>query len=470
MILADSINLPLVAGLGLITFGPLTLLVTLIEGATFRYILGVRVRSSFRPILIANLLSTLAGGILLMFQDVIIFGSGITESIPSFVHGYRWIGPLLIVGYLAKSLLVEGLWLTRRAALAALARPRPEVLRGVLLGNVLSYLVVGPLFYVTTRPHFGGIETTFDARWTANADEVIYFIDRKDHTVKRSLLRGGKVETLVPFPVWSFLVSDDESTIAYVATDGALDVYRAGQPGAIRVSEPKRVNFLTSVSLSPDNQSIAFVESPKGDWPYPEDAQSKLKIRPIAKESEVEIASLPASAWDTPIAWSRDGQFIYALLHVQQKRQFWKIRAREPSGAREECAVAPAPSEFVVNYGRFQRRTAFVGGRPMIQFPEQFSAGPFSVEVYPWLGSFVRIDKGSERVLFLQNEYGLLNLSMPPFQSAMFLPKGDELLIETWGQTYLLGIDERRMGLVADGDQFVLRTSSFCKEFDSSDE
>ena len=36
MILADAINLPLVAGLGLVTFGPLTLLVTVVESLVFR--------------------------------------------------------------------------------------------------------------------------------------------------------------------------------------------------------------------------------------------------------------------------------------------------------------------------------------------------------------------------------------------------------------------------------------------------
>jgi len=78
-ILADAINLPLVAGLGLITIGPLTLLVTAIESLVFRLYLKTGFRIVVKRVLIANVISTLAGGLLLMFQDVVIHGTGIAD-------------------------------------------------------------------------------------------------------------------------------------------------------------------------------------------------------------------------------------------------------------------------------------------------------------------------------------------------------------------------------------------------------
>ena len=72
MILADAINLPLVAGLGLITIGPLTLLVTAIESLVFRLHLGTSFHAVVKRVLVANIISTVAGGLLLMFQDMIV--------------------------------------------------------------------------------------------------------------------------------------------------------------------------------------------------------------------------------------------------------------------------------------------------------------------------------------------------------------------------------------------------------------
>lgn len=61
MMLADAINLPLVAGLGLVALGPLILLVTVIEALVFRARLKTGFRAVLEPLLFANVVSTLAG-------------------------------------------------------------------------------------------------------------------------------------------------------------------------------------------------------------------------------------------------------------------------------------------------------------------------------------------------------------------------------------------------------------------------
>lgn len=69
MILADGINLPIVLLLGLATIGPLTLLVVAIESLTLRIVYRVPIRASLKPVLVANILSTVAGLLVYMFQD-----------------------------------------------------------------------------------------------------------------------------------------------------------------------------------------------------------------------------------------------------------------------------------------------------------------------------------------------------------------------------------------------------------------
>lgn len=482
MILADGINLPLVAGLGLGTFGPLTLLVTVVESLVFKVLLKTGFGPVFKRVLVANIISTLAGGLLLIFQDVIVHATGIRESIPAFVRGYRWVGPVLIAGYFAKSVLVEGFWLTRRRFLERIERPMGGALRAVLSGNVFSYLIVGPLFYFTTRPHFAGLETTFDTGWTANPDLVVYYIDRDDEFVKRTRLATTEVQTLIPHPAWSFLISEDESTFAYVGTDGRLYAYQAAAGDPVLVRDAHEGCFITTVSIAPDNQRIAFVEPPPGaDWPYAQGTEETLEVMELERREVVEIGKLPAQGWGSPIAWSVTGSEIYALCvgrgcDVDSGRAdsatatVYVFSTEPPYGLREKRTDLPTQSEIVVNYGRLQGNAAYVGGRPMMLPQRRFHAGGYDIEVWPYLGSGMRVKREGEVALVLQNEYGLLNLSLPPVGGATLLPTGDEVLLEWWGQTYLLSVQKRRLGLAAMGDQYVLRTPEFRVAFETGNE
>ena len=482
MTLADAINMPLVAGLGLITIGPLTLLVTAIELLVFRFYLRTGLRTVIKRVLVANIISTLAGGLLLMFQDVIIHGTGIRESIPAFVRGYRWVGPLLIAVYFMKSVLVEGLWLTRRRFLEKIERRGSGVLRVVLVGNVFSYLIVGPLFYITTRPHFAGMETTFDASWTANPEMVVYYIDRDDEHVKRMQLNGQDAQTLIPFPAWSFLVSEDESTFAYVGTSGSLFAYRAGDKEPVLIRETDEGCFMTTVSLSPDNRRVAYLDPPQDEeWPYSRDAKETIKVFDLETHEVAALGTVPANDWGSPVTWSADGGSVYILQidreydmdggNVEsEQRTVYVFDTEPPFGLREKMTTMPPLSDLVVNYVRARGSSAYVGGRPMIIPPRHFEVGEYKVEVWPYLGSGIRVDGEGGPVLLLQNEYGLLNLSFPPIESALALPSGNEVLLEWWSQLYVLSIDQRKLGRAADGDQYVLRTPEFRVTFTTEGE
>ena len=143
------------------------------------------------------------------------------------------------------------------------------------------------------------------------------------------------------------------------------------------------------------------------------------------------------------------------------------FNAEPPYGLREKRTTPPGESDLVVNYGRTRGHTAQIGGRPVGVAQGRFQAGAYDIEVWPFLGSGLRVQRDGKPVLSLQNEYGLLNLSLPPIKGAAFLQAGDELLLEWWGQTYLLSLPKGRLGLAANGDQFVLRNPEFRVSFES---
>lgn len=482
MLLADGINLPIVAVLGIATFTPLTLLVTAVEACVFRYVLKVDFRRAFVPIFIANILSTLAGGVLLFSQEFIVQASGIRDSIPAFVSGYRWLAPCLILGYFLKSILVEGVYLNRPRPRARLEWPNKGVWRTVLLGNLASYLIVGPLFYCTTRPGFAGLETTFDASWAAKPGEIVYFIDREDHHVKRKCIGKPDVQMLIPDSVWAFLVSEDESTFAYVGTNGKLYAYRASAQAPILVQEADYDCFLWAVSLSPDNRRIAYVDPPTGrSFGGEKNINYILKVMDLETREVADVGDLPAADWHTTVGWSAQGDVIYSLRVKRsydvgsgrkntEERTVYAFDANPPYGLRDTTNSLPPASDLVVNYGRLRGYPASVSYHgAYIQPPRHFHADDYEVEVWPYMGSGMRI-KGDNADLFLQNEYGLLNLSWPALQNAFYLPDTGEFLLEWWGQTYLLDLKNRRLGLAADGDGVVLPSREFRLSFEASSE
>ena len=156
--LPTPINFPVVAAAGLIVLGPLVLLVTSVEWFVFRHVVAVTTGCVFRRLLWANVLSTSAGGIVCVFQDSVIEASSIDVSVPAFAKGYWWVALILILIYFAKTLIVEGIVIATRGFAEVLERSRLRLLRGVLLANIASYCIVGPLFYLATRPTFGHLE------------------------------------------------------------------------------------------------------------------------------------------------------------------------------------------------------------------------------------------------------------------------------------------------------------------------
>lgn len=351
------------------------------------------------------------------------------------------------------------------------------MLRAVLIGNVLSYLVVGPLFYITTRPHFAGLETTFDASWTMNPDLIVYYVDSRDEHVKRKRLGGAGVSTLIPFPARSFLISEDESTCAFVGKSGSLFVYRAGEREPILVRETDEGCFMTTVSLSPDNRRVAYVEPPPDEeWPYSQNAQETIKVLDLETHEAIALGSAPANDWGSPLAWSADGRSV-CWLQIRQEyaangggvepehRSVYVFDTEPPFGLREKTETMPLLTDLVVNYVRAQGNPVRVGGRPTIIPPRRFQTGGFKVEVWPYLGSGIRVDGNDGPILALQNEYGLLNLSRPAIWSATALPDGNELLLEWWNQLYVLSILQRKLGHAADGSEYVLRTPEFRVSF-----
>ena len=204
MMLADGINLPIVAALGLAVFVPLTLFVTLVESFVLRWFAGIPIKRSFRVVFLANVLSTVTGWLVYGFQYSLLGALGF-RGIYSYAQYYVWIALILIAAYYVKSILVEGLIIARRRLFEPFGLTRRGLWVGVIVANAASYLFVGPLFYYTTRPTFGGTSIVLDPVIVAACNDTIYYLDR-DSRLCVIGADGSKQRQITNQPVRTFWI------------------------------------------------------------------------------------------------------------------------------------------------------------------------------------------------------------------------------------------------------------------------
>lgn len=447
--LANGINLPLVMMWGCVLLAPLTLLVALVESAAFRVIVGIRFRKVFWWVLGANIASTIAGGALYSLQDGIIEATGIMASIPEFVHGYTWVGILLIFLYFVKSVIVEGL-IVGGCFLADRAETRwAGIVKALLAGNVITYCLVGPLFYFATRPTFGHAELLDTTAWTANSDLPVYFIDTEDQFIKAIRADGSDLRTVVPFPADAFLMSEDATAFVYLGTDDGLYLYRQQDAQPTFMVQTENRYDLHNVSLSHDASRVAYV-----------DRIDKLKVFDVATGETVEVSlgQMETTRGVSPTSWSSSGESIYVRFKVGDLA----IHRGAPPWDLIEMRDSDTPhrDEPVVNYLRTPRT-------PYDWMPEVFhdKQGSYEIDCEPGLVAHVRVSKNGDHVMAMRNDYGLLKLGLPGPHSPTFLPNGSEAILEWWGQLYILDYEHRRLGLLTRGEKYVLPTSRFQVHF-----
>ena len=461
-LLADGIELPIVAAWGLGILIPLTLIVTTIECGVMRAVLSVPLRRTFRRVLVANVVSIPLGGVVSFFDLAVFEQTGILDSIPKFLSGYLWACLIMIGLYFVESSLVEGLIVASAKFSAAIGRRRGSVFKALVLGNVASYCLVGPLYYFATRPTLGAVEATMDTSWTANASLPVYFIDRSDRFIKRVMADGSGKTTVVPYPAAAFSMSGDGEAFVYRGRDGNLYVYRLNDAAPVLVWKTEEQFQMHSVSLSPDQKRVVYARRPSAhadDW----DRYCLTVFDVDTGTSSDVIEGQQENGRDEPVvSWSADGQTIFVWERrsntaVYQGDAPWTLLDRYRG-------QGPTRSELADNYVRssdFSARAAYDWG--VILYRDEKNS--HRIMCLPGLRGSVTVSHDKREVLHIHCGYGLLKISPYSPYSPTFLPNGEEAVLEWWGQLYVLDVPNNRLGLLTDGFRYVLPTPRFTPMF-----
>jgi hypothetical protein len=264
-LVADGINLPLVLGYGLIVLAPLGLFEVALEGWILSRVWAISFKALARPVLIANGWSLLAG-IPIKILNALIYSWVLPKDLPGFFARYPLAISLGTLNYFVITVIVEAAYFFRRLKGSELEQQRSKVWRAVLLANLATYAVLGPLHYFGTRPTSDIKEFTGNTAWAIQPPTQIVYIDSRNKHLKVIYSDGLNGRTLVPMQVTNYLVTSDFDKILVQDPGGARHFWRY-ENGKMKEAEPNTAIFAPAeTTYGPGDQDRWTGEDSINGW------------------------------------------------------------------------------------------------------------------------------------------------------------------------------------------------------------
>jgi hypothetical protein len=213
-ILADGIDLPLVMFFGVVVLVPLMLFEVAVEGGILSRFWRIPFRGLTRVVFLANCWSLLAG-VPTKILNAVIYSYLLPDDLAGYVTRYPFAVTLGTLVYFLITVLVEAFYLSRWLKRESHALSRTMFWLGVLIANIATYAVVGPVHYFATRPLNNIKEFTADTRWAMQPPTKIIYIDPETRYLKSIYSDGSKPATLVPMAVKDYLVTSNLEMILF---------------------------------------------------------------------------------------------------------------------------------------------------------------------------------------------------------------------------------------------------------------
>lgn len=445
-ILADAINLPFVLGVGLVVLIPLIIFEVFVEAFILKKAWHLPYGQLCSFAFFANLWSLLAG-IPTKILNASVYSQLLPDDIPGFFARY----PLAIaIGsfiYFVVTLLVEGVCASRWRQRMQLQIPAAVIWRGILLANIATYAVLAPLHYYATRPGNQIREFTNDTRWTASPGTQVLFTDASCGFLRVIQLDGTAAETIVPVPVADYLVSTNLTLCLFRGTNGCLYLYRQQGRQTNLIWKTEERFFMNQVAFSPSGERVAFA-SEKGN---------SIELVNVKTGARTRAALAEEFSFHGPsVAWSPEEKHFYIGGFEGRLRLAVEIGANE--ALTINAVEGTNPPAVLKCFGRTGASTWWGGRTWGVSYNRDECEG-LSAVTWPGLGSSLHISRAinarSSRILSVSVQPGLLHLAGFYFGDVGFVEGCRECLFEANGYIYLLDIEQKRLGTLAPGDQFI---------------
>ncbi len=431
---ADGIDLPLVIGYGVVIFLPILVFNATVETPVIGRLLGVRYAELWPSWFKANLWSLLAG-IPALFLNEALTGWFLPVELGKRVRLYPFFLVVFIFVFYVATCTVEYLYAWKLARKAGAQIGRGAMLKAVLLANVASYAVLGPVYFFVERPTNSLSDLRSDARWAEGRKLTVLTVGLNGH-LEAATLDGTNHRTIVPHEVRDYVVSEDLGQVLYRGAGDRLFLYlhQTNQP-------LPEVGFwcrAPEMDFSPTGRYAAFI---KWDTHQLRVFDSRVGVfRDVPTFGEGTFCCL---------AWSSKEEILY----VKAGNEHWEVVLSPDVAYRR---LYGPPEDFASHYGRVGTTWSRYGVRYT-----QDQDGPLRLMVWPGWGPHLVVYNQKTLLMRLRDPAGQLGV-----QEAVFLPGTGEIMAGLGDYVYVLDPAAKRIGPVMPGRDFIALAKPFAKKAD----
>ena len=455
-IFADSIDFPIALVMGFVVLVPLLLFEVIVEAFVLKGIWSIPFRTLCRYTFIANVLSLLAG-IPVKILNACLYDFILPQDLPGFFTRYPWAVALGSLVYFVVTVGVEGAYAFRWLRRKQLSLGSGQIWKGALIANLASYAVLAPFNYYITRPAPQQIrEFTKNANWSSHPAIKLIFIGGTNGGVQSMQLGSATSETIVPKTVKDdYLLSADLELCLFRSTNDALYLYRRTPAQCKFVMQSDYHFMMDRAAFSPSGRYFA----------YADELNNRLELSDLETGEEINQPLNQQMPWEGSVAWSTNESIFYVGLG---DKGIIQCTIKQTGLLLLETLTQTNPvqtnaTDLLTCFGQLRDGgyTAMIDDGGSVYNRDSF--GDLTVYTVPGLGSCLVIYSGTDRrneVESFSVNPGLLHMSRFGFADVAFLDR-NECLFDANGYTYLLDIQNKRVGTVAHGDRFITLTPRY---------
>jgi len=399
--------------------------------------LGIKFSELWPPWFKANVWSLLAGIPTVVLNEALT-GWFLPGELGRRHRAYPFFLALFILVFFAFTCLVEFLYARKIVRKTGVQVGRTTMAKGVLLANLASYIVLGPVYFFIEYPRTDVREFKSGTSWVKNGTLTVVAIGAKGQ-LEAATADGRNHRVVVPHEVRDYVLSADLAQVLYRGAGDRFYLFKGGtnQP----VPELGFWCRAPEMDFSPSGRYAAFYDGATHTIRVFDSKVGQCKDAPTFADGY---------GYDCSLVWSSKEDTIY----LRDDKTRWEIVLALPDMACRR--LTNSPSDFANHYARMGNALSRDGA-----FYSQHQDGALKLHVLLGWRSQLIVDTQNDTVLRLKDPAGELGV-----QQAVFLRGSSEVIVGVGDFVYILDVLSKRIGPVMGGRGFIALTDPFSKQVD----
>jgi len=430
---ADGIDLPIAIGYGVGIFLPLLLFNATIEAPIMGRFLGIKFSEMWPSWFKANVWSLLAGIPALVVNEALT-GWFLPVELGERFRAYPFFLLIFIFVFFTATCLVEYLYARRIVRKTGVQVGPGAMAKGVLLANLASYVVLGPVYFFIEYPRTDVHEFAPDARWSKQPALTVVAVGPNGQLVAATV-NGRSNRVVVPYAVRDYVVSADLAQVLYRGTGDRFCFFKHGTNQPV-----PEIGFwcrAPEMDFSPGGKYAAFIKWDTHQIRVFDSTVGQLRDVPTFGEGN-----------NCRLIWSSREDTLYLRTDTKD----WEI-VLEPVVAYRR--LTSPPNDFADHYGR----VGTTWSRDGVRYTTH-QDGPLRLAVRGWANDLV-VWNQKDAVMRLRDPAGQLGI-----EQAVFLEGREEVVVGVGDFVYVLDVLSKRIGPVMGGQEFIILAKPFSKYVD----